>query len=94
MKMLAYILATLSTVGGAILSLFMVVFVMAASANTQPADWPATRNWIVGIAAGGILCFLAGIALTIMQKPIWGGIIGALPFVFFVGVLIWLVLSG
>ncbi len=87
MPTLLNILAGLVNVGGVLATLILLVFCMAAGANSTPHQLRTLKAIMLASALVGLVCLIASIWLIVARRPGPGAVVAALPVVVTVGVL-------
>ena len=85
------ILAILGIFGGAIGTLTMITFGLAAGANGSPEDIRKIKWFLLVIVAFGLLVFGGGVALICHGRPGLAAILGIFPLTIVAG---WMIVLG
>ena len=93
MHTLYTVLATLAIAAGIVGTLTIVTFLLAGGANSSPEQIRQIKWWILATVVGGLICLGLGTLLVFKAHPLWGGLVGAVPFVFVFASIIWLQIS-
>ena len=86
--------SVIATAFGALASVTIFVFLLAASPNSSPAQWAMLRNAMIVTAFGGSAALVAAIVLIARGRTRAGGWIGALPLVALVLLVAWVMLGS
>lgn len=89
MSYLAQAVAVAATLAGAVAALCLLVLLMASAPNGTP-EFLARLKWgMIATSVAGVAVFGIAMWLTFTGKPLVGGLLGASPILWIIGLFIW-----